>query len=54
MNAAQYILILDAVAVLASYYAFRTMAEGRRMLTGAYTPQPTRSELYAAQNAWRQ
>jgi hypothetical protein len=53
MNGAQFLLILDAAAVLNTYYCFRAMSKGRKRIAGEYEPEPAPSELYAAQTDWR-
>ena len=53
MNPTQLILILDAAALITCIWCFDAMAQGRKLLSADYQPEPTPSELYAAQSDWR-
>jgi len=53
MNPTQLLLILDAASLITCVWCFDAMAQGRKMLTGEYEPEPAPSEVYAAQSAWR-
>jgi hypothetical protein len=53
MNPTQLLLILDAAALITCAWCFDAMAQGRKLLSADYQPEPTPSELYAAQSDWR-
>lgn len=53
MNPTQLLLILDAAALITCIWTFDAMAQGRKLLSADYQPEPTMSEHCAEQSDWR-